>query len=176
MSSVLDFWFGEKNIETENKSIFASYFSKPRYVRYTYAGLKKASTKRLFKMFENIFGYIINDRYTVIEILFEKLNEDWDKYQQIIWQFDNERGVWFIDNTNPNNPYGHKSKELPKKRGRKVQFSYRQAMEILHYAEQHQKVGVVALAEMFNTTTFTISQIINCKYASIVAEMETENE
>src|SRR5690606_41724659 len=76
----LDYWFGVRETRNNN-SAYTMTINTPRYVRYTMENLKKRSTERLNKMFNNLFGYT-TDRYSMIEKLFVELNNQWNTYEE----------------------------------------------------------------------------------------------
>lgn len=135
--------------------------AKPRYIRYTIQNLKKRSTVRLAKMFVNIFGFEISCRSTMIEMLFDALNDAWNEFTKNFWFWNDAKGIWSIDGCTT----------YPNPKGRKPKFSKAEAIEILLYAEETGE-KLVNLAKRFGTNIATISQILNGIYSQMIGDIE----
>ncbi len=159
-SENLDWWFGEQDINpTSINQTNIEIIEKPQYVQYTMKNLKKRSTKRLVKMYYNMFGKTAPRDAMIID-LFRKLNQLWNLYadanSSIKTQID-QYGYEFIDiGIVPGFIYP------PKKRGRKVKFEKRHCWAIIADYEIG-KLNLVNTATKWDTNIATVSNIINGK-------------
>jgi len=156
-SENLNWWFGERSTSSlEISEVIITRYSKPQYVRYTMVSLKKRSTKRLSKMYFNMFGKSA-DREIMINDLYRKLNQLWAQYNKPAddMQIDEYGSITF-------------KHEIPgfiyptAKRGRKQKFDSRQCVEIIGDYELGD-LNLVKTAEKWNTNIATVSNIINGK-------------
>lgn len=163
-SENLDFWFGKKEDSVSViGQVSITHFSKPRYVRYTMAGLKKRSTKRLETMHYNLFSKT-DTRQNMITRLYQKLNYMWDNFQGTVITKEVDRfGFEFIPGMNVPG-----MTVTTKKRGRKQMFETHHCYHIIADYELGD-MNLTQVAKKWNTNIATVSNIVNGKgtYANL---------